>query len=178
MIEKAERRMAGETLEGERVLYAVLAFKVGGVRRTMVGGAAGLGGALGAAMAAAATTRRAGAIPAVPLKVPGRMITVLTDHRLLVFSIGGAFVAKPRKLLYSVPLDRVGWLPEPELVPGAAQALVVRVGVLGEGVLGFEYPRLKVNDGRNLVNRLRRELPPQEAEEAATEEPASEEPTA
>ncbi|MBM9506638.1 hypothetical protein [Actinacidiphila acididurans] len=165
-VEKVERRLSGEALAGERVLYGVLAFRIGGVRRTMVGGAAGLAGVAGAAMAAAATRGRT-AVPAAPLPVPGRVIVALTDQRLLVFSIGGAFVAKPKKLLYSIPFDAIAWLPKPELVPGAAQALRVQVGVSGEGILGFEFPRLKVNEGRNMINRLRRALPPETDTETA-----------
>ncbi|MEU6848814.1 hypothetical protein ABZ901_02600 [Actinacidiphila alni] len=164
MTDKAEQRLGDDALPGERVLYGVLAFRTGGVRKTMVAGATGVAGAAGAAMMAAATSLKGGGFPAAPLKVPGRMITVLTDRRLLVYSIGGAFAAKPGKLLHAFPLDRVVWLPEPELIPGAAQALRVQIGIAGEGVLGFEFPRLKVNEGRNMINRLRRELPPEEEE--------------
>ncbi|MEW2291025.1 hypothetical protein [Streptomyces sp. NPDC047841] len=159
MAEKVELRLKDEKLSGERVLYGVLAFRVGGVRTTMIGGAAGLAGAAGAAAMAAITSRGQAAAPDVPLQLPGRIIIALTDQRLLVFSVGGVIVGKPGKVLHSFALDQVAWVSEPELIPGAAQALRVQIGIAEVGVLAFEYPRLKVNEGRNMIKRLVRELP-------------------
>ncbi|ALO98589.1 hypothetical protein SHL15_7585 [Streptomyces hygroscopicus subsp. limoneus] len=159
MAEKVELRLKDEKLPGERVLYGVLAFRVGGVRTTMIGGAAGLAGAAGAAAMAAITSRGRAAAPDVPLPLPGRIIIALTDQRLLVFSVGGVVVGKPGKLLRSFALDQVAWVSEPELIPGAAQALRVQIGIAEVGVLAFEYPRLQVTEGRNMIKRLIRELP-------------------
>ncbi|MFE9359607.1 hypothetical protein ACFYPB_36725 [Streptomyces olivaceoviridis] len=159
MAEKVELRLKGEKLPGERVLYGVLAFRIGGVRTTMIGGAAGLAGAAGAAAMAAITSRGRAAAPDVPLQLPGRIIIALTDQRLLVLSVGGVVVGKPGKLLHSFALDQVAWVGEPELIPGVAQALRVQIGIAEVGVLAFEHPRLQVTEGRNMIKRLIRELP-------------------
>lgn len=159
MTEKVELRLTDAKLPGERVLYGVLAFRVGGVRTTMIGGAAGLAGSAGAATMAVITSRGRAAAPDVPLRLPGRIIIALTDQRLLVFSVGGVIVGKPGKLLHSFALDQVAWVGEPELIPGAAQALRVQIGMAGVGVLAFEHPRLQVTEGRNMIKRLVRELP-------------------
>ncbi|MET9012557.1 hypothetical protein ACWCPX_20700 [Streptomyces olivaceoviridis] len=159
MAEKVELRLKDEKLPGERVLYGVLAFRVGGVRTTMMGGAAGLAGAAGATAMAAITSRGRAAAPDVPLQLPGRIIIALTDQRLLVFSVGGVVVGKPGKLLHSFALDQIAWVGEPELITGAAQALRVQIGIAEVGVLAFEHPRLQVTEGRNMIKRLIRELP-------------------
>ncbi|MER6682644.1 hypothetical protein [Streptomyces olivaceoviridis] len=159
MAEKVELRLKDEKLPGERVLYGVLAFRVGGVRTTMMGGAAGLAGAAGATAMAAITSRGRAAAPDVPLQLPGRIIIALTDQRLFVFSVGGVVVGKPGKLLHSFALDQIAWVGEPELIPGAAQALRVQIGIAEVGVLAFEHPRLQVTEGRNMIKRLIRELP-------------------
>ncbi|MER8002066.1 hypothetical protein [Streptomyces sp. NPDC095613] len=153
-VERAERRLH-DRRPGERVLYAVLAFRVGGVRTTMIGGAAGIAGAAGAA-AAAAVTRGAGAgTPARGLKLPGRCFVVLTDERLLFYSIGGVFVGTPKTVLYEFDIARVTSVEEPESQHGIAQALRAGIGFDDGSVIRFEFPRLAVPDGRNLVNRLR-----------------------
>ncbi|MER6334969.1 hypothetical protein ABT298_37885 [Streptomyces sp. NPDC001034] len=159
LADKVEKRLAGELLPAERVLYGVLGFRTGGVRKTMVGGALGIGGVAGAAAMAMATTRGGADVPEAALQLPGRYIVGLTDQRLLVFSIGGVVVGKPRKLLHAFALDRILWVSEPELITGVAQALRVSLGVAEEGVLSFEFPRLQVPDARNMVNRIRRSLP-------------------
>ncbi|MFI1838599.1 hypothetical protein [Streptomyces olivaceoviridis] len=159
MAEKVELRLKDEKLPGERVLYGVLAFRVGGVRTTMMGDAAGLAGAAGATAMAAITSRGRAAAPDVPLQLPGRIIIALTDQRLLVFSVGGVVVGKPGKLLHSFALDQIAWVGEPELIPGAAQALRVQIGIAEVGVLAFEHPRLQVTERRNMIKRLIRELP-------------------
>ncbi|GAB1332115.1 hypothetical protein ACE1SV_64540 [Streptomyces sennicomposti] len=158
MTEKVELSLGDAKLPGERVLYGVLAFRVGGVRTTMIGGAAGVAGSVGAATMAVITSRGRAA-PDAPLQLPGRIIIALTDQRLLVFSVGGVVVGRPGKVLHSFALDQVAWVGEPELIPGAAQALRVRIGIAGVGVLAFEHPRLQVTEGRNMIRRLVRELP-------------------
>lgn len=159
LAEKVEKRLASELLPGEHVVYGVLGFRTGGVRKTMVGGALGIAGVAGAAAMGMATRRGGADVPATALPLPGRFIVGLTDQRLLVFSIGGVFVGKPRKLLHAFALDRIVWMSEPELITGVAQALRVSFGMAGEGVLRFEFPRLQVADARNMVNRIRRSLP-------------------
>ncbi|GLW75297.1 hypothetical protein Kpho02_75940 [Kitasatospora phosalacinea] len=109
---------------------------------------------------AAVTNPAAADVPAAQLPLPGRFIVGLTNQRLMVFSIGGAFVAEPKKLLHSYALDQLAWIsePEPEPVTGVAQALRVSVGVAGAGVLSFEFPRLQVAEARTTVRRIERDL--------------------
>ncbi|MFI1097518.1 hypothetical protein [Streptomyces sp. NPDC020917] len=164
--ERVQQRLTAEGAADERVLYGLLAFRIGGVRKTMVGGAAGIAGLAGAAAMAAAARGGRGTAPAVMLELPGRCILGLTGRRLLVYKIGGLFAAKPGKQLYAFTLDQVAWVSEPELVPGVAQALRVQIAIKGQGVLAVEFPRLMVNDGRNMINRLLRELPEEPAEQA------------
>lgn len=156
--EKAQSKLAGDLVPGERVLYTMLAFRTGGVRNTMIAGAAGIAGVAGAAGMALAARRGRAEAPEVPIPIPGRVILSLTSHRLAVFSVGGVISAAPGKLLHSWQLGQLAWVADPELVPGMAQALRCRVGVTGEGVLGFEFPRLKVQEGRTMVKRLARTL--------------------
>ncbi|RKE23533.1 hypothetical protein [Streptomyces sp. TLI_171] len=161
LVEKVEQRLAGELLPGEQVLYGVLGFRIGGIRTTMIGGAAGIAGGAGIAAMTVATSGATADVPAAQLPVPARSIVALTDQRLMVFSIGGLFVAKPKKILHSYALDQIAGIPEPELVPGAAQALRVHIGVAGAGVLAVEFPRLQVSEARNMVRRIERGMSPQ-----------------
>jgi len=158
-VDKVRQRLAGELLPEEQIHYGILAFRIGGVRKTMVGGAAGIAGVAGAAAVTVATGGAQADAPAVQLPLPGRFIVGLTDQRLLVFSIGGFFVARPKKLLHSYALDRLAWMSEPELVTGVAQALRVFIGVTDAGVLGFEFPRLQVPEARTMLRRLERGIP-------------------
>ncbi|MFD2467547.1 hypothetical protein [Amycolatopsis silviterrae] len=146
--EKAETRLAGDLVPGERVLDALLAFRTGGAA-----GIAGLAGAAGMALAA-----RRGQAPQVPIATPARFVFSLTSHRVALFAVGGVFRAAPGKPLHSWPLDRLAWVSEPELRSGVAQALRGQIGVTGEGVLGYEFARLQVDDGRSLITRLARAL--------------------
>ncbi|MGA5817834.1 hypothetical protein ACPC54_08255 [Kitasatospora sp. NPDC094028] len=157
--EKVESRLAGELLPGEIVREAVPAFRIGGVRNVMVAGAAGIGGLAGAAGLAFATRRgRPEAAPTVPIRTPSRFFLASTSRRIALFTLGGIVKAAPGKFLQSWPLDRIAWISEPELVPGVAQALRVRIGIADEGVLGVEFPRLLVQDGRYLIKRLLRDI--------------------
>ncbi|MET8560907.1 hypothetical protein ABZV75_10005 [Streptomyces flaveolus] len=162
-VDKVRKRLAGELLPGEQVQYGILAFRIGGIRKTMIGGAAGIAGVAGAAAMTVATSGAKADVPAAQLPLPGRVIVGLTDQRLMVFSIGGVFVAKPKKLLHSYALDQLAWMSEPELITGVAQALRVFIGVAGAGVLSFEFPRLQVAEARNMVRRIERDMPAPQA---------------
>ncbi|MCC9307269.1 hypothetical protein LN042_09165 [Kitasatospora sp. RB6PN24] len=156
--EKVEARLAGNLMPDERVLHAVAAFRIGGVRSTMIGGAAGIGGLAGAAGMALVARRGRTEVLQVPIRTPGRFILALTSQRFVLFTLGGFIRPAPGKLVHSWTLDRLAWVSDPELVPGVAQALRVQVGVAGEGILGFEFPRLNVQEGRSMIERLTREL--------------------
>jgi hypothetical protein len=161
--EKVRQRMAGELQPEEHVLYGSFSFRTGGVRKAMVGGAMGIAGALGAvAMATATSGKRT--VPALSLTLPSRFYVGLTDQRLLVFSSGGAVVAKPKKLLHAFSLDQLAWLSD-EMINGVAQAYRVSVGVVDTGVLNFEFPRLEVSAARTMVSQIKRSLPPALVEE-------------
>ncbi len=162
-VDKVRQRLTGELLPGEQVQYGILGFRIGGVRKTMVGGAAGIAGVAGAAAMAVVTSGADAGVPAAQLPLPGRIIVGLTDQRLMVFSIGGVFVAKPKKLLHSYALDQLAWISEPELIEGVAQALRVFIGVAGAGVLSFEFPRLQVAEARNMVRRIEKGMPTPQA---------------
>ncbi|WP_409180997.1 hypothetical protein F9C11_31550 [Amycolatopsis sp. VS8301801F10] len=154
--EKAESRLAGEFVPGERVLHALIAFRAGGVRKTMVAGAAGIAGFAGAAGMALAARRGQAEAPQVPISTPGRFLFALTSHRIALFTVGGIVRAAPGKPLQSWLLDQLAWVSEPELNSGVAQALRGRIGVVGEGVLGFEFARLQADEGRSMIKRLAR----------------------
>ncbi|KJS53534.1 hypothetical protein VM98_24595 [Streptomyces rubellomurinus subsp. indigoferus] len=156
--EKVESRLAGELLPGEVVREAVPAFRIGGVRKVMTVGAAGIGGLAAAAGFALATRQGRPEAPSVPIDTPSRFFLASSSRRVAVFTLGGIVKAAPGKLVHSWPLDRIAWITEPELVPGMAQALRVRIGIADEGVLGVEFPRLNVEAGRYLVKRLLRDL--------------------
>ncbi|MYR63777.1 hypothetical protein GTY54_48785 [Streptomyces sp. SID625] len=158
MTQKVEQRLAQQAAPGERVLFGAPVFRTDGVRTTATGAAAGLGGAGGAAGVAAFTRRGPTAPPTVPVRIPGRVVVALTTRRLLVFSVTGAVVAGPGELLHSFPLEEIAWVGEPELVTGAAQALRVRIGIAGTGVLAYGHPRRRVAEGRLMTGRLIREL--------------------
>ncbi|WP_406631004.1 hypothetical protein [Amycolatopsis sp. WGS_07] len=87
-----------------------------------------------------------------------RLVFSLTSHRVVLFTVGGVVRAAPGKLLHSWPLERLAWVSEPALHSGVAQALRGEIGVTGEGVLGYEFARLQVEDGRSLIKRLARAL--------------------
>ncbi|ATY11847.1 hypothetical protein CU254_16270 [Amycolatopsis sp. AA4] len=156
--EKAQSRLADDLVPGERVRYALIAFRPGGVRNTMIAGAAGIAGVAGAAGMALAARRGKAEAPEAPIAIPGRIILTLTTHRLATFTVGGIIRAAPGKLLHSWTLDQLAWVADPVLVPGVAQALRCSIGVTGTGVLGFEFPRLQVQEGRTMIARLAREL--------------------
>ncbi|WP_194894518.1 hypothetical protein [Catenulispora pinisilvae] len=162
-VEKVRQRMAGQLQPEENVLYGCFSFRTGGVRKAMVGGALGIAGALGAAAMAAATSGKR-TVPALSLTLPSRFYVGLTDQRLVIFSSGGAVVAKPKNLLHAYPLDRLAWLSD-ELVNGVAQAYRVSVGVVDTGVLNFEFPRFEVRDARTMASQIKRSLPPGSADE-------------
>ncbi|MGV9293595.1 hypothetical protein [Amycolatopsis sp. NPDC003676] len=156
--EKVESRLAGEFVPGERVLNALVAFRTGGVRKTMVAGAAGIAGLAGAAGMALAARRGQTEAPQVPIPTPGRFVFSLTSHRVALFTVGGIVRAAPGKPLRSWMLDQLAWVSEPELNSGVAQALRGQIGITGEGVLGYEFARLQVDEGRSMIKRLARAL--------------------
>lgn len=156
--EKVESRLAGEFVPGERVLNALVAFRAGGVRKTMIAGAAGIAGLAGAAGMAFAARREQAEAPQVPISTPGRFVFSLTSHRVALFTVGGIVRAAPGNPLRSWTLDKLAWVSEPELNSGVAQALRGQIGVTGEGVLGYEFARLQIDEGRSMIRQLARAL--------------------
>lgn len=156
-IDRVRQRMAAELQPDEKVLFGTFGMRTGGVRKAMIGGALGVAGAVGAAVMAAASTSGP-KVPATSLILPSRFFVVLTDQRLLVFSTGGAIVAKPKNVLYAYSRDQLAWVRD-ELIPGVAQAFRVSIGVADAGVLNFEFPRLEVSAARTMVSRIRKDMP-------------------
>lgn len=155
-VDKIRQRVAADLQTDERLLYGAFGMRIGEVRKAMIGGALGIAGPAGA-VAMAAGTRRSDAVPATSITLPSRFFVGLTTQRLLVFSSGGAIVAKPKDILHAYPRDQVAWVSD-ELIPGVAQAYRVSVGVADAGVLNFEFPRLEVGDARTLVVRIRNDM--------------------
>lgn len=156
-IDRIRQRMAAELQPDEKVLYGTFGMRTGGVRKAMIGGALGIAGGVGAA-AMAAATKSGPQVPATTLTLPSRFFVVLTDQRLLVFSTGGAIVAKPKNVLYTYSRDQLAWVSD-ELIPGVAQAFRVSLGITDAGVLNFEFPRLEVSAARTMVSRIRKDMP-------------------
>lgn len=152
--DRVESRLAGELVAGKRVLNALIAFRAGGVRKTMIAGAAGIAGFAGAAGTALAARRGQAEVPQVPISTPGRFVFAFTSHRVALFTVGGIVRAAPGKPLRSWALDQLAWVSEPQLNSGVAQALQGQIGVTGEGVLGYEFARLQVDEGRSAIKRL------------------------
>lgn len=157
-VDKVRQRLAKELQPDERVLYSAFGLRTGGVRKAMIGGALGIAGAAGAVAMAAATTQNRAEVPATAVTLPARFFVGVTNQRLLVFSSGGAIVAKPKDILHSYAFDRIAWVSD-ELVEGVAMAYRVSVGVADVGVLNFEFPRLQVPDARPMVTRIKHEMP-------------------
>ncbi len=159
-IEKVESKLADDGVTGESVRHAALAFRAGGARKAMIGGAAAIAGAAGAAVVAAVSKGSGADAGRESLPLPERCVVALTDQRLLVFSVGGVLHAGPKELLYDYTFDQISWVGKPEPQPGPAQAVRVEIGLAKESVLCVEFPKLSVDEGRELLDGLRGALPP------------------
>jgi len=100
-----------------------------------------------------------GAAHSPELPVPHRHFIVLTTHRLLVLSLGGVFIAGPKNVIYTVPLDRIAGMAEPVIDGNFARTLRVTLGLTDGTLLRWEFPRLQINRGRVLINELRQQMP-------------------
>ncbi len=158
-LDKARRRLGDDVHPGEEVRYAVLAFRIGGARQDIVAGGGVIAGGVGKILGAAASPSTPGAAGAPELPMPHRCFIGLTTHRLLVFSLGGVFIAGPRNVLHAVPLDRIAWMAEPVMEGGLARVLRVTLGLTNGAVLRWEFPRLQVDRGNILINELRQHIP-------------------
>ncbi|MFK4598205.1 hypothetical protein [Streptomyces pristinaespiralis] len=144
MRKKAQARLGDGEPSEEQVRHAVLAFRIGGARATMAaGGVAILGAAVGS-----------GASP-VPLGLPQRFVVALSTHRLLLFGVGGFFVAGPKELLVGAPFEQIAAVSEPTVVDGVARVLRVGVEFTDGGMLSWEFPRIQIANGRMLLTELR-----------------------
>ncbi|GAA3165687.1 hypothetical protein GCM10010451_12190 [Streptomyces virens] len=158
--DKAQRRLGDDLRPGEEVGHAVLAFRIGGARQDIVaGGGAIVAGPGGQILGAAVRPATPGAGRAPELPMPHRCFVVLTTHRLLIFSLGGFFIAGPKDVVHAVPLDRIAWMAEPAVDGNLARTLRATVGLTSGALLRWEFPRLQIDRGRALLNDLRQRIP-------------------
>lgn len=155
---KVARRMKGRLGDGEKVLKAAPAARIGGQREFAAGYLTGAGNIsrliaaqrAGAAARAAVTSDAAGSL--VPL--PQQCTVALTDRRLLFFS-NWSFNNKPRKLVYEVPRDQIEWLGDPAAGPGViTRTERYVIGVQGPAVVAWEVPMVYTRQGRGLFSVL------------------------
>jgi hypothetical protein len=141
MRRKAQARLG----DGEQVRHAVLAFRIGGSRETIAAGTrALLAGAAGNGV--------------IVSGLPQRFVVALSTHRLLLFSVGGFVVAGPKRLLTSVPFERIAAVREPGVAGGVARVLEVGVDLADGSALTWEFPRIQIAGGRDLLTELRQRL--------------------
>lgn len=155
---KVARRMKRRLGDGEKVLKAAPAARIGGHREFAAGILSGgtqintiiAAQRAGAAARAALSSEAAGSL--VPL--PQQCTVALTDRRLLFFS-NWSLNNKPRKLVYEVPRDQIEWLGD----PAADSVLLTRtqryvIGVRGPALVAWEVPMLYTRQGRGLFSAL------------------------
>jgi len=157
--DKAQRRLGDDLQPNEEVRHAVLAFRTGGARRDLVVGGGAVAGPVGRTLGAAISSSAPGPAHAPELEMPHRCFIVLTTHRLLVFSLGGVFIASPKDVIYSLPFDRLAWMAEPALDGTLARTLRVTIGLASGSVLRWEFPRLQIDRGNALIDELRQHMP-------------------
>jgi hypothetical protein len=168
---KVSRRMKRKLADGERVLNAAPAARLGGMREYasgMLPGSLGVigiiaGSRIGAGGKANIDPRAAGAL----VRLPQRCTVAVTDLRLLVFA-NGSFANKPKKLVYSVPRAQIEWIGEPVADPGLlTRTERVVIGVRGPAVVGWEVPMVYTRQGRALLAELASRTSPPDARQGA-----------
>ena len=154
---KATRRLKHSLKDGEQVLNATTAARIGGMREYAAGALPGLGvvgmvagNRIGKGGAENIDPRAAG--PMVPL--PQKCTVVVTDRRFVVFS-NTFWRNKPKKVVYEVSRDQIEWIGEPVTDPGVlTKTERVVIGVRGPVVVGWEVPRIFTRHGRALLAEL------------------------
>jgi len=155
---KVSRRMKRRLQDGERVLHAAPAARLGGIREYASGllrnsGVPGLAVAA-PRIGAGGTTNLDPRAADSPVALPQRCTVAVTDLRLLVFS-NNSFTNKPSKLVYEVPRAHIEWIGEPVVDPGVlSKTERFVIGVRGPSVVGWEVPRLYLRQGRALLAEL------------------------
>jgi hypothetical protein len=154
---KVSRRMKRSLGDGEQVLHAAPAARLGGVREYT----SGLLGNSGVPWMVVASRIGSGGTgnfdpratdSLVPL--PQRCTVAVTGLRLLVFS-NSFFTNKPSKLVYEVPRAHIDWIGAPIADPGLlSKTERVVIGVRGPAVVGWEVPRLYLRQERALLAEL------------------------
>lgn len=142
--EKVQRLLVEK---GEQVHSATIAFRQGRARIYMLAA-----GAAGAAMAAGQKTPP----PGPSLDLPDRVIVALTDRRLLVYSLGGVLVARPKKVLYEFDRHDVVGIDQPVVEGSMAQVLRASVLIKDGAVLRIEFPLLSIDQGTTILQELAR----------------------
>jgi hypothetical protein len=156
--ERARRRLRDQLDASEEVEHAVLAFRIGGAKEHVSLGGAGVAGGLGRLAASAATSADAGPADAPELPVPQRCFIVLTNDRLLVMTVGGFFVAAPKKVLHALPFAAIDQVSDPLKDGYLAGTSRVTVGLTTSMVLRWEFPRIQIERGDALLADLRHHL--------------------
>ncbi|HEV7976385.1 MAG: hypothetical protein QOI21_1329 [Actinomycetota bacterium] len=156
--ERARRRLRDHLNASEDVVHAVLAFRIGGAKEHVSLGGAGLAGGLGRLASSAVTSADAGPADAPELPVPQRCFIVLTNHRLLVMTLGGFVVAGPKKVLHSLPFSAIDRVSDPVKDGYLAGTSRVIVGLTTGMVLRWEFPRIQIKRGDALLADLRHHL--------------------
>jgi hypothetical protein len=155
---KVSRRMKRGLRDGELVLNATPAARLGGQREfvaTLLPGGIGVvgtiaGSRIGAGGKADIDPRAAG--PRVPL--PQLCTVAVSNVRLLIFA-NSSLTNKPKKLVYEVPREQIEWIGEPVADPGLlTKTERVVIGVRGPAVVGWEVPRVYTRQGRALLAEL------------------------
>ncbi|MFJ9690822.1 hypothetical protein [Kitasatospora sp. NPDC101183] len=161
---KVSRRMKRGLRDGELVVNATPAARLGGMREyaaTALPHSLGVvgtiaGSLIGAGGRANIDPRAAGS--RVPL--PQRCTVAVTNLRLLIFE-NSSLTNKPKTLVYEVPREQIEWIGEPVADPGLlTKTERVVIGVRGPAVVGWEVPRVYTRQGQALLAELARQTVP------------------
>ena len=155
---KVSRRMKRRLEDGELVLNATPAARLGGMREfasAALPGSLGVigliaGSRIGAGGKANIDPRAAGSL----VRLPQRCTVAVTDRRLLIFA-NGSFANKPKKLVYEVRRAQIEWIGDPIADPGLlTKTERIVIGVRGPAVVGWEVPLVYTRQGRALLAEL------------------------
>lgn len=153
--ERARRSLRDHLDPSEDVVHAVLAFRLGGAKEHISLGGAGIAGSMGRLAASAITSADAELADAPEIPLPQRCFIVLTNHRLLVMTVGGFFVAGPKDVLHSLPFQTIHRISDPVKDGHLAGTSRVAIGLTTGMVLRWEFPRMQIERGDALLADLR-----------------------
>jgi len=157
LVDKVVRRLGERLATDELVAHAVPAFHLGGPREIIKTSFRSSGWSVAAAVAGAIDGKDPSLQAASVLPMPQRCIISLTDQRLLIFS-SGFFVNTPVKLVHNVAVGDVAWVGEPAPDGRVVKSERVIVGLAGGSLLGWEFPRMVIVQGRALIADLGRQV--------------------